>query len=114
VEVLLPLSTHDEDWYVTEPATAALKSICRDRPNVLHFFFAKLLNVDSGAREHAARALRGIAAQEPEILDAEALSRALTYLKSVGDKTSADYLSFALEKVRAAERRNGYKYGLGG
>ncbi|HYN14704.1 MAG TPA: toll/interleukin-1 receptor domain-containing protein [Terriglobales bacterium] len=114
VDVLMTLSSHDEDWYVTEPATAALKSICKDRPNVLQVFFAKLLDPDPEARAHAARAVRGIAAKEPEILDAERLGCSLNHLLRIGDKNAAGYLTDALQRVRATKRRDGYKYGLGG
>jgi hypothetical protein len=114
LDVAIKLARHDEDWYVTEPATAALKSICKPRRNVLHFFFANLQGPEPQARAHAARALRGIAAKEPEILDAERLLRALRDLRRIGDKESEEYIAEALQKVQATEHQNGYKYGLGG
>ncbi len=38
LDVVIKLARYDENWYVAEPATAALKSICKARRNVLHFF----------------------------------------------------------------------------
>jgi hypothetical protein len=114
LDVAMKLASHDEDWYVTEPATAALKSICKARRNVLYFFFTNLQHPESQARAHAARALRGIAAKEPEILDPQHLLRALNDLRRIGDREAEQYIAEAYQKVRATEQESGYKYGLGG
>jgi hypothetical protein len=114
LDVAMKLARNDEDWYVTEPATAALKSICKARRNVLYFFFTNLQHTEPQARAHAARALRGIAAKEPEILDPEHLLRALNELRRIGDNESERYIAEAYQKVRATEQEGGYKYGLGG
>jgi len=114
LDVAMKLATHDEDWYVTEPATAALKSICKARRNVLYFFFTNLQHPEPQARAHAARALRGIAAKEPQILDPDRLFRALSDLRRNGDREAEQYIAEAYQKVRATEHESGYKYGLGG
>jgi TIR domain len=113
VDILMKLARHDEDWYVMEPATAALKSLCRARRNILSFFYRGLRQPDSQARAHAARALRGIAAREPEILEAERLKRALDYLHGVGDKETELYVAEAYERAGVTQFEDGYKYGLG-
>jgi hypothetical protein len=113
LDVAMKLARYDEDWYVVEPATAALKSICEERRNVLHFFFAMLRHPKPDARAHAARALRGIANKEPEILRPEYLRAALRKLKGPEDKEARQYITEALRKARKVKRRNGYKYGLG-
>lgn len=114
LDVVAKLARHDEDWYVTEPATAALKSICNARRNALHFFFANLKHREPEARAHAARAIRGIAAKEPEILEADRLRRSLDDLHRIGDQNVAKYIAEAWNKVRGTKFRDGYKYGLGG
>lgn len=114
VDVAMKLGRHDEDWYVKEPAIAALKSICKSRRNVLYFFFATLDDPEPDARSQAARALRGIAAAEPEILDREHLNRVLNRLRRIGDKEAATYIAEALQKVKGTKFESGYKYGLGG
>ena len=114
VDVLVKLARHDEDWYVTEPATAALKSICNARRNVLHLFFTELRDPDPQARAHAARAIRGIAAKEPEILESDRLQQAADELRRIGDKHAEEYIGEAWKRVRETQFKDGYKYGLGG
>lgn len=113
LDVAMKLARHDEDWYVMEPATAALKSICKPRRNVLHFFFANLQDPEPQARAHAARTLRGIGAKEPQILDPKRLRRALSDLRRIGDREAEKYIADACQRVRATEQEDGYKYRLG-
>lgn len=105
LDVAMKLARHDEDWYVTELATATLKSICKARRNVLHFFFANLQDPAPPARAHASRALLGIAAKEPEILDADRLRRALGELRRTGDEEAKEYIAEALKRVLAANHK---------
>lgn len=110
IDVLLKLSTHDEDWYVTTPATAALKAMTRWRPAVLRVFFSRLHSPDPDAREYVAQALADIARTEPEILEPEDLIRAFTNLEQMGDKAALAYIAEALSKVRQVDRSGRYKY----
>lgn len=112
MDILLKLARHDEDWYVMAPAFAALKSMARQRPAVLHVFFRRLHSSDSDVREYAANALADIADEEPEILDPEELKQELSRLKKIGDNVAADFIAEALPKVERAERSSDYKYGL--
>lgn len=114
LDVAMKLARYDEDWYVTEPATAALKSICKARRNVLHFFFKNLQDADAQGRAHAARAIRGIAAKEPGILEPDHLQRAIGELRRIGDQHAEEYIAEAWKRVRAAKFEDGYRYGLGG
>jgi hypothetical protein len=113
VDIVMKLARYDEDWYVMEPATATLKSLCRARRNILGFFYRGLRQSQPQARAHAARALRGIAAREPEILEAERLVRALHYLRRLGDKEAEVYIAEACERAGVTKFEDGYRYGLG-
>lgn len=112
VNILLRLATHDEDWYVTAPATAALQAMVRHRPAILRVFFKRLHSSDPHVREHAAQALDGIAHQEPGILEPGELEYELSRLEELADEMAAHYITEALPKVKQAKRISPYKYGL--
>jgi hypothetical protein len=112
VDILLRLARHDEDWYVMAPATAALKTMARCRPAVLHAFIVRLRSQDPGARQHAAEAIGEIARKEPEILDADQLRSELSLLKRIGDEEAAAYIAEAASKAANAEHVSPYKYGI--
>lgn len=112
VDILLRLATHDEDWYVTAPATAALQAMVRHRPAILRVFFKRLHSLDPHTREHAAQALAGIAHQEPGILDPGELEYELSRLEELADEMAAYYIAEAFPKVKRAKRLSPYKYGL--
>lgn len=112
VDVLLKLAVPNEDWYVMAPATAALKSMARSRPVLLHALISRLRSEDPDVREHAARALADIAAKEPEIFEPEDLTRELSRLKRVGDHVAQGHIAEAISKVQQADPESYYKYGL--
>jgi hypothetical protein len=112
VDILIKLAVYDEDWYVQAPANAALKAMARALPAVLRIFFMRLHSPDAEERNHAASALLGIAAEEPEILEPEELQRELSRLKRIGDKDAVRDIERALPKVQRARRVSRYKYGI--
>jgi len=112
VDILERLSVHDEDWYVTAPANAALKAMVRTMPAVLHIFFARLHSSNSEERAHAASALADIAKKEPELLDAEQLRLEVARLEKLRDDGALAPLKRALTQVEKAKRVEGYRYGI--
>jgi hypothetical protein len=111
-DVVIKLSSYDEDWYVETPATSAIKAMARSFPAVLRLFFQRLTSASRDEREHAADAVCDIASEEPEILSAEELESALLHLRSIGDTSACSRLAKALSKVKAVERKPQYRYGF--
>jgi hypothetical protein len=111
IEVVIKLANYNEDWYVTTPATGALKIMARWRPAILQLFDCWLSSEDADEREHAAAAIADIADREPEILEKDSLSAALEQLNRIGDSTSADYIAKAVSKAQRAVDVYPYKYG---
>jgi len=112
VDVLIRLASYDEDWYVKGPATAALKTMARHRPAIIHIFLAWLRSENPLEREHGAMTIGDIARQEPEILDADDLEHELKKLTEIGDETSANYIAEALSTAKGHKRQSTFKYGL--
>lgn len=110
-DVVIELSRYDEDWYVTTPATATLKSMARLRPGVLRVFYTRLSSQEPEERQHAAEAIDDIADREPEILQVDDLAEARKQLIKVGDSAAADLIANALQKARRAVDVYPYKYG---
>jgi HEAT repeat protein len=111
VDVLVRLAVHNEDWYVSSPATAALKTMARSRPAIIRMFLAGLREPDASAREHAARAIADIAEKEPEVLEREELERELSMLAQIHDESARDNIAEAISKVEKSKTRGEYKYG---
>ncbi len=112
LEILIPLSSYKEDWYVQAPANAALKTMMSAMPNIYRIFRARLRSSDSEEREHAASALADIAAAEPWLLDADDLRVQIKWLRASNDEKTAGILAVALPQVSGTSRKPKYKYGL--
>ena len=112
LEILIPLSSYKEDWYVQAPANAALKTMMSAMPNIYRIFRARLRSSYSEEREHAASALADIAAAEPWLLDADDLRVQIKWLRASNDEKTAGILAVALPQVSGTSRKPKYKYGL--
>lgn len=112
VDMLLPLSAYDEDWYVHAPANAALKSMVRAMPSILQTFYSRLRSVNAEEREHAAACLFDIANKEPDLLDKEELTRASEKLQRIDDVSALEYVRKAESKAKGGDESSRYKYGL--
>jgi|SRR5579862_346945 len=112
LDILMKLSTYDEDWYVQAPANAALKTMLSSMPNIYRIFRARLRGSNADEREHAASQLADIARTEPWLLDSEELEAQAKWLRSLRHHKAATILIEVLPLVRAAPRRSEFKYGL--
>lgn len=112
LDILLRLSVYDEDWYVEAPANAALKGMMRLFPSISTVFYSRLHSSIPEERTHAASQINSVAKQEPELLDAEQLTKEISRLKRIGDEDARDCLIEALEGVRKSTREPHYPYGL--
>jgi nucleoside phosphorylase len=112
LDVLIPLSRYDEDWYVQAPANAALKAMMGTMPYIYRIFRSRLRSKNSDEREHAASALADIGRTEPEILDAEEIRGEINRLNVIHDKKAVRILMPILPAVTKAGRKSNYKYGL--
>ncbi len=112
LEILIPLSFYNEDWYVQAPANAALKTMMNTMPNIYRIFRARLHSAKADEREHAASNLADVAGNEAWLLDANDLGAQIKRLRASKDQRAAGILAKVLPKVRKAGRRPKYKYGL--
>jgi len=112
IDILLRLSTYDEDWYVQAPANAALKTLVRSMPDVLRIFLARLRSDEPSEREHAASALVDIAKHEPDLIDFEQLREEVRRLENIGDAKALMQLKKVLRAGRTAPFKGRFKYGL--
>jgi nucleoside phosphorylase len=112
LDILIPLSRHDEDWYVQAPANAALKTMLSSMPTIYRIFCARLDSTDPNEREHAATMLADIAKTEPWLLEAKELRTRIRKLRASGDQAAANILMAILPRVAGASRKNRYRYGL--
>jgi len=111
-DVLVKLSSYDEDWYVETPANSALKAMARSFPAVLRLFFQRLHSSSAEEREHTVYAICDIASKEPEILSVAELEEAALHLRSIGDTDAYSRLTEALSKAKAARHMPRYRYGF--
>jgi hypothetical protein len=111
-DLLIKLSSYDEDWYVETPANSALKAMARSFPAVLRLFFQRLRSTSQEEREHAANAIRDIASKEPEILNVEDLENAMRHLLAIDDSAAGSRLAEAISRVRTIDRKPRYLYGF--
>jgi|HubBroStandDraft_1064217.scaffolds.fasta_scaffold97539_2 TIR domain len=112
LDVVVKLSSYDEDWYVETPANSALKAMARSFPAVLRVFIQRLRSTSPDEREHAVDEIHDIASKEPEILAVEELEDALLYLRSIGDKDASRRLAEALSKAKTVSQKPRYRYGF--
>lgn len=112
VDLLIPLSVHNEDWYVQAPANAALKTLVRSMPGILRILISRLHSREPLEREHAAGVLADIATEEPELLNHKEIRKEIVLLEKVNDKAAARQLVAVLPGIRSASHRKRYKYGL--
>ena len=99
LDIVVKLSSHDEDWYVETPANSAIKAMARSFPAVLRLFFQRLRSISPDERAHAASAIYDIASEEPEILSVEELENALLQLRSIRDTDASGHLAKALSNL---------------
>lgn len=92
LDVLTRLAAHDEDWYVSTPATSALLRLARVRPVVIVIIARALRHKDAQAREWAAASIRRISQVDWELISGELLSEMLTsrdpFVRKVGVECS--------------------------
>jgi nucleoside phosphorylase len=112
LDILIPLSSYNEDWYVQAPANAALKTMLGAMPGIYRIFRARLRSSNADEREHAASILADIARKEAQLLDAKDLQAQIKWLRASKDRKAADILAKILPLVRRASHRSNYKYGL--
>lgn len=112
LEILIPLSFYNEDWYVQAPANAALKTMMSTMPNIYRIFRVRLHSGNADEREHAASNLADVARNEAWLLDANDLEAQIKQLRASKDQRAAGILAKVLPKVRKTGRRPKYKYGL--
>ncbi len=109
LEILIPLSFYNEDWYVQAPANAALKTMMSTMPNIYRIFRARLHSANADEREHAAINLADVARNEAWLLDAKDLGAQIKQLRASKDQRAAGILAKVLPNVRKAGRRPKYK-----
>lgn len=112
LDILIPLSSYNEDWYVQAPANAALKTMMNSMPNIYRIFRIRLRSSNANEREHAASALADVAKKEPWLLDARDLRAQIKWLRASEDQNTAEILEKVLPRVGKASHRPKYKYGL--
>lgn len=110
-DIVIELARYNEDWYVTTPATAALKLMAQWRPGILQVLYSWLSSQDADEREHAASAIADIADRDPEILGEGHLSETVEHLRAIGDSESANLIAKVVSKVHVAATDYPYKYG---
>jgi TIR domain len=112
IDILIPLSRYDEDWYVEAPANAALKSMASAFPAVLEVFFSRLQSNLPEERLHAASAIRGLTKKDAELLDRERISAELARMKELGDQDLITELEKVLHLLKGVQRKSRWRYGL--
>jgi hypothetical protein len=110
INLLVKLSSHDEDWYVSTPAIGALKTLARWRPTILKIFLIRLRNANPFSRELAAQAIYDISEKEPEILNLDDLKNEIKRLGEINDRIALDLITKAISKAKEARFGSQYKY----
>ena len=110
INVLFRLAHHNEDYYVHNPAMAALKTLAKWRPTIMKRLYLGLRSNDAWAREFISHAIYDVSLKEPEILNIEVLRNALERLNSIGNKTAVDYLTKAIKNIKPDKYGDQWKY----
>ena len=110
INVLFKLADPNEDYYVNNPAMAALKTLAKWRPIIIRLLYLRLRSTDAWTREFVAHAIYDISLKEPEILNIEELREELERLKSINDKTAIDYLTKAIKNIKPDTFGDQWKY----
>ena len=92
------LASPHEDWYVTQPATAALLILARTRRVVVEVIRQWSSSDNPAEREHAANMLRKMALIDPELVPSEILQR-LCSDPEANVRVNAEFALEALQKA---------------
>jgi hypothetical protein len=92
LDVLERLAAHDEDWYVSTPATGALLRLARARPVVIDILARNLDHKDAYAREYAAAAIQRLARTDWDLVSDELIKHMMrssdSFVQKVGKESS--------------------------
>jgi hypothetical protein len=93
IKVVHDLAAHNEDWYVSTPATHALLRMTRARPIVIDLLAVDLQSDDKQARRHAAHAVELLTVRDWDLVSDDLLSMMAKsddpHVREAGQKCSA-------------------------
>jgi hypothetical protein len=104
-DLLLHLSSFDEDWYVEAPAIAAIKTMAHVFPAVLRIFYDRLHSSTPEERIQAAAAIEDVAQKEPELLNRDRLEAELHIVNALEESETTKRYQMFSRSFRVSKRK---------